>query len=156
MQPGDLARVAPVSSCAYFLDADGTLLDIMPRPEDVVADDGLRTLLAELTGAARGALALISGRTINDIDRIFAPLVFPVSGLHGAEIRFPDRSRSGPNDGAMDGVRRPLADFMAAHPGLRRTKARRSRCISGRRRNSAMRSWSFSGSWRNKAVLRCK
>src|ERR1700674_547508 len=47
MPPGDLARIAPVSSCAYFLDADGTLLDIMPRPEDVVADDELRELLAE-------------------------------------------------------------------------------------------------------------
>ncbi|HXN89432.1 MAG TPA: trehalose-phosphatase [Methylocella sp.] len=120
MQPGDLARIAPLSSCAYFLDADGTLLDIMPRPEDVVADETLRTLLAGLAIAARGALALVSGRTIADIDRIFAPLVFPVSGVHGAEIRFPDRSRgSSPNDGAMDAVRQPLADFMAAHPGLR-------------------------------------
>jgi len=120
MQPGDLARIAPLSSCAYFLDADGTLLDIMPRPEDVVADDGLRTLLAGLVGAAQGALGLVSGRAIKDIDRIFAPLIFPVSGLHGAEIRFPDRSRgSSANDGAMDGVRRPLAGFVAAHPGLR-------------------------------------
>jgi trehalose 6-phosphate phosphatase len=120
LKPGDLARIAPLSSCAYFLDADGTLLDIMPRPEDVVADDGLRTLLAGLVGATRGALALVSGRTIEDIDRIFAPLILPVSGLHGAEIRFPDKSRSSsPNDDAMDGVRPPLADFMAAHPGLR-------------------------------------
>jgi trehalose 6-phosphate phosphatase len=119
MQPGDLAKIAPLSSCAYFLDVDGTLLDIVPRPEDVVADDGLRTLLAGLFGAARGALALVSGRTIADIDRIFAPLVFPVSGVHGAEIRFPDRSRgSRPNDGAMDGVRQPLARFIAAHPAL--------------------------------------
>jgi trehalose 6-phosphate phosphatase len=119
MQPGDLARIAPLSSCAYFLDVDGTLLDIMPRPEDVVADEGLRTLLAGLVGAARGALALVSGRAIKDIDRIFAPLIFPAAGLHGAEIRFPDRSRSGPPHGAMDGVRQPLAHFMAAHPGLR-------------------------------------
>jgi trehalose 6-phosphate phosphatase len=119
MQPGDLARIAPLSSCAYFLDADGTLLDIMPRPEDVVADETLRALLAGLSGAARGALALVSGRAISDIDRIFAPLVFPVSGLHGAEIRFPDGSRISPSNGAMDGVRPPLAVFMAAHPGLR-------------------------------------
>src|ERR1700730_14795793 len=117
MQPGDLAKIAPLSSCAYFLDADGTLLDIMPRPEDVVADDGLRTLLAGLVGAAQGALGLVSGRAIKDIDRIFAPLIFPVSGLHGGEIRFPDGSCSGPSDGAMDGVRPPLAAFMAAHPG---------------------------------------
>jgi trehalose 6-phosphate phosphatase len=120
MQPSDLARIAPLSSCAYFLDADGTLLDIMPRPEDVVADETLRTLLAGLAGAAGGALALVSGRAIKDIDRIFAPLIFPVSGLHGAEIRFPDRSRgNSANDGAMDRVRRPLAGFVAAHPGLR-------------------------------------
>lgn len=120
LQPGDLARIAPLCSCAYFLDADGTLLDIMPHPEDVVADETLRTLLAGLVGAARGALALVTGRAIKDIDRIFAPLIFPVAGLHGAEIRFPDRSRgNSPNDGAMDGVRQPLADFMAAHPGLR-------------------------------------
>jgi trehalose 6-phosphate phosphatase len=120
MRPGDLARIAPVSSCAYFLDADGTLLDIKPRPEDVVADDGLRELLAELAFAARGALALVSGRAIKDIDRIFAPLIFPVSGLHGAEIRYPDRSRRGsPHDGAMDGVRQPLAGFVGARPGLR-------------------------------------
>jgi trehalose 6-phosphate phosphatase len=119
IKPGGLARIAPLSSCAYFLDADGTLLDIMPRPEDVVADAILRTLLAELAGAARGALALVSGRTIEDIDRIFAPLIFPVAGLHGAEIRFPDRSRGYPPHGAMDGVRPPLVGFIAAHPGLR-------------------------------------
>jgi trehalose 6-phosphate phosphatase len=120
IKPGDLARIAPLSSCAYFLDADGTLLDIMPRPEDVVADEALRTLLVGIAGAAGGALGLVSGRAIKDIDRIFAPLIFPAAGLHGAEIRFPDRSRSGsPNDGAMDCVRQPLADFVAAHPGLR-------------------------------------
>src|SRR5437660_11000244 len=45
---------------------------------------------------------------------------FPAAGLHGAEIRFPDTSRNiSPNDGAMDCVRQPLADFVAAHPGLR-------------------------------------
>jgi trehalose 6-phosphate phosphatase len=120
MQPGDLARIAPISSCAYFLDADGTLLDIMPRPEDVVTDETLRTLLAALALAARGALALVSGRAIEDVDRIFAPLFLPAAGLHGAEIRFPDASRSiSPNDGAMDCVRPPVAHFIAAHPGLR-------------------------------------
>ncbi len=110
--------MAPLSSCAYFLDADGTLLDIMPRPEDVIADEPLRTLLARLAGATRGALALVSGRTIKDIDRIFAPLVFAAAGLHGAEVRFPDRSRGSPPDVAMVGVRPALAKFMAAHPGL--------------------------------------
>jgi trehalose 6-phosphate phosphatase len=126
IKPGDLARIAPLSSCAYFLDVDGTLLDIMPRPEDVVADETLRTLLVGIAGAAGGALGLVSGRAIKDIDRIFAPLIFPAAGLHGAEIRFPDRSCSGsPDDGVMDRVRPPLADFIAAHPGLRLEDQRR-------------------------------
>ncbi|MGH6936888.1 MAG: trehalose-phosphatase [Methylocella sp.] len=120
MKPGDLARIAPLSSCAYFLDVDGTLLDIMPRPEGVAAEESLKTLLAGLVGATRGALGLVSGRAIKGIDRIFAPLVFPAAGLHGAEIRFPDGSRSGtPTGREMDCVRQPLADFIAAHPSLR-------------------------------------
>ncbi|HEY4847076.1 MAG TPA: trehalose-phosphatase [Methylocella sp.] len=82
MQPGDLARIAPCSACAYFLDADGTLLDMMPRPEDVVADETLRRLLAELAGAARGALALVSGCTIEDIDRIIAPPKLVLRAMH--------------------------------------------------------------------------
>jgi trehalose 6-phosphate phosphatase len=118
MQPGDLARIAPCSRCAYFLDVDGTLLGIMPRPEDVIADEGLLTLLARLAQAADGALALVSGRTIGDIDRIFAPLIFPAAGLHGAEIRFPDGRRRLSN-GLKDAVRRPVADFVAQRPGLR-------------------------------------
>jgi hypothetical protein len=68
MQPGVLARIAPLASSAYFLDVDGTLFEIKPRPEDVVADEILRTLLAGLAGAARGALALVSERAIKDID----------------------------------------------------------------------------------------
>jgi trehalose 6-phosphate phosphatase len=120
IKPCDLARIAPLSSCAYFLDVDGTLLDIMPRPEDVAAEESLKTLLTGLFDATRGALGLVSGRAIKCIDRIFAPLVFPAAGLHGAEIRYPDRSRGdSPNTGEMDCVRQPLADFIAAHPGLR-------------------------------------
>ena len=108
-----------MSAFAYFLDVDGTLLEIKPRPEDVVADEGLRALLTGLTAAVGGALGLVSGRKIDDLDRIFAPLIFPAAGLHGAEIRFPDGSRSSSVDGAMDPVRRKVADFVAAHSGLR-------------------------------------
>ena len=52
----------------------------MPRPEDVVADEPLRTLLVGIAGAAGGALGLVSGRAIKDIDRIFAPLIFSRGG----------------------------------------------------------------------------
>jgi trehalose 6-phosphate phosphatase len=78
---------------ALFLDVDGTLLDLAERPENVVTPSGL---IATLAGAERklaGALALISGRSIDNIDRLFTPLRLRVSGVHGAEIRFdPDGS----------------------------------------------------------------
>jgi hypothetical protein len=63
MQPGVLARIAPLASSAYFLDVDGTLFEIKPRPENVVADEKLRTLLACLPGlrVARSPLSA-SGR----------------------------------------------------------------------------------------------
>jgi trehalose 6-phosphate phosphatase len=120
MRPGDLAKIAPCCCCAYFLDVDGTLLDIMPRPEDVVADESLRRLLVRLADAAGGAVGLISGRMIADIDRIFAPLIFSAAGVHGAELRFPDGSRNSSSpDSALHNIRQLLADFVAAHNGLR-------------------------------------
>jgi trehalose 6-phosphate phosphatase len=119
LQPGDLAKRAPCEACAFFLDVDGTLLEIEPRPEDVAADATLKYLLAELGAAAGGALALISGRALVDIDRIFAPLIFCAAGSHGAEIRYPDGSRRSSNYHVMDNARPQVLDFIAAHPGLR-------------------------------------
>ena len=75
---------------AFFLDVDGTLLGFKDHPQDVVADAALLALLERLRGAAGGALALISGRMIADLDRIVAPLILPAGGVHGAELRFAD------------------------------------------------------------------
>jgi trehalose 6-phosphate phosphatase len=119
LQPGDLAKLAPCAASAYFLDVDGTLLEIQPRPEDVAADAILLRLLTQLAAAVQGALALVSGRALADIDRIFAPLTFCAAGLHGADIRFPDGSRRSSNRDAMDDVRQRVSDFIAGHPGLR-------------------------------------
>jgi trehalose 6-phosphate phosphatase len=88
--------VAPLNdaSVALFLDVDGTLLDLAARPDDVVVPGGLVTTLAGIEHKLAGALALISGRSIDDVDQLFAPLRLRVSGVHGAEIRFdPDGSR---------------------------------------------------------------
>jgi trehalose 6-phosphate phosphatase len=87
--------VAPLSdaSVALFLDVDGTLLDLAARPDEVVTPVGLVKTLAEAERKLAGALALISGRSIDDIDQLFTPLRLRVSGVHGAEIRFdPDGS----------------------------------------------------------------
>ena len=77
----------PMKRCAFLLDIDGTLLDLAPAPDQVVVPKGLRTALQALFEQTAGALAFVSGREIVDIDRIFAPAVFPAVGGHGAEMR---------------------------------------------------------------------
>src|SRR5581483_1593773 len=72
---------------AFLLDIDGTLLDIAPSPWDVVVSNGLRSSLHSLSQRTGGALALVSGRPADDIDRLFAPLRLPIIGGHGAELR---------------------------------------------------------------------
>jgi len=75
-------------SIALLLDVDGTMIDIGPSPDDVHVSDELRASLTRLFDLAGGALALVSGRPIADLDRLFAPLALPAIGGHGAELRF--------------------------------------------------------------------
>jgi trehalose 6-phosphate phosphatase len=116
--PGELAQLAPARASAYFLDVDGTLLEIEPHPQDVCADLPLVELLSCLAADLNGALALVSGRAIDDLDRIFSPRSFPSAGLHGAEIRFADGARTCAGSAAMDIARPELRAFAAKHPGL--------------------------------------
>lgn len=77
-----------------FLDVDGTLIDIAPNPDAVFVPP---SLVRDLKAAERrlgGALALVSGRTIEDLDRLFNPLRLKASGVHGAEFRFDSRQES--------------------------------------------------------------
>jgi trehalose 6-phosphate phosphatase len=72
---------------AILLDVDGTLLDIAPTPHEVHAPASLLTTLERLQKRVGGALALVSGRPLADLDRIFAPLQLAAIGGHGAEMR---------------------------------------------------------------------
>jgi trehalose 6-phosphate phosphatase len=72
---------------AFFLDLDGTLLDIAVTPEAVDPGPEEVALLRELAAASQGATALISGRSLARIDELFAPLVLPAAGQHGVERR---------------------------------------------------------------------
>ncbi|AMO25353.1 trehalose phosphatase [Ramlibacter tataouinensis] len=76
-----------VPSSALFLDFDGTLVDIAPEPEAVVVPAGLVASLEALGHYLGGALALISGRPIEQIDAFLQPLCLPAAGVHGAERR---------------------------------------------------------------------
>jgi trehalose 6-phosphate phosphatase len=114
----DLVALAPPESSAFFFDVDGTLLELRRRPEEVVADEHLRGLLTRLQTAAGGAVALVSGRSLSDLDRIFDPLTLPAAGLHGADIRLPDGSRRTARADLMNEVRPLVADFAASHDGI--------------------------------------
>src|ERR1700692_1539776 len=76
-----------LDECAVLLDIDGTLLDLAPTPREVWVPPGLAKTLKSLHDKTSGALALVSGRSLNDIDLIFAPEQFPAVGGHGAEMR---------------------------------------------------------------------
>ena len=73
--------------CAILLDIDGTILDIAPAPQEVWVPPTLRQTLGDLRALTGGALALVSGRKLDDIDMMFAPLELAAIGGHGAEIR---------------------------------------------------------------------
>jgi trehalose 6-phosphate phosphatase len=72
---------------ALFLDIDGTLVDHAPTPDAVHVDPRVLEFLERLRDRNEGALALVSGRAIGDIDRLLKPHVFAASGQHGVERR---------------------------------------------------------------------
>ena len=78
LRPGEIS---------LFLDVDGTLLDLAPHPDAVEVPTDLVGALAAAERRLGGALALISGRPIATLDRLFTPLRLRASGVHGAEIR---------------------------------------------------------------------
>jgi trehalose 6-phosphate phosphatase len=82
----DFAALA-LASIALLLDVDGTLIDIAPSPFEVHVPDELCRSLERLLERSGGALALVSGRPIRDLDKLFAPLTLPAVGGHGAEMR---------------------------------------------------------------------
>jgi trehalose 6-phosphate phosphatase len=82
-----LKRLGTLAGSALFLDVDGTLVDIAATPQDVIVPDGLVRLLGLLTRRLEGALAIVTGRPIVEIDNIFSPLAPVAAGIHGAELR---------------------------------------------------------------------
>jgi trehalose 6-phosphate phosphatase len=78
---------------ALFLDMDGTLLELAATPESVTVPGGLVELLRRLANGLGGALAIVTGRRIVEVDHILKPLRLAASGVHGAELRI---SAAGP------------------------------------------------------------
>ncbi len=114
LDPHDLNRLA------ILLDVDGTLLDIAPTPREVVVPPDLPETLARVRDRLDGALALVSGRMIAELDDFFAPLQLAAIGGHGAEMRpVADgpliTGRATPLDAEF---KQRLKDIAACHPGV--------------------------------------
>jgi trehalose 6-phosphate phosphatase len=111
----------PLSAIALFLDVDGTLLEIAARPQAVSVPDELRQRLRALFVAGGGAVALVSGRAISDLDALFAPLTLPSAGLHGFEHRGASgayRRRPPPSMAALESARGAMLHLARQHAGL--------------------------------------
>jgi trehalose 6-phosphate phosphatase len=106
--------------CALFLDIDGTLAEFALTPREVRIDRQLVAALPFLRVRHGGALALVTGRSIKDVDRMFPDLGIPVAGQHGCERR--DASGTlhlhASNAAVLEKLRALFAAFAARHPGL--------------------------------------
>ena len=109
-----------IDGLALFLDFDGTLVDLAPRPDLVHLPDPVRDSLRSLAARTGGALALVSGRPIAEIDHYLAPLQLPAAGLHGAERRSIDGTirRFDVDRNEVAAMRRAAQAFVDATPGL--------------------------------------
>jgi trehalose 6-phosphate phosphatase len=111
-------QAPPLRGCAVFLDIDGTLLNLAATPAAVMVPPQLHALLHQLAGKVKGALALISGRSLADIDRLFGPGL-SVAAEHGAVLRDASGAiiESLTENNALLPLLAPLRAAVAAHPG---------------------------------------
>ena len=111
----------PLARCddALFVDLDGTLVDLAPTPDAVTVHPELPVLLARLQCLLGGAVAVVSGRPVAQIDHLLQPLSACAAGVHGVERRSADGKLQRL---AIDGLQ-PVAALVRAvvdaHPGLR-------------------------------------
>lgn len=112
--------VPPPGQAALFIDFDGTLAPIAERPSDVTLPPAAREQLERLAPICGGALAVVSGRGLQDLDALLAPLRLPGAGLHGAQWR-----DAGGRENTLDLDSGPIASmaqalqaYADAHPGV--------------------------------------
>lgn len=105
-------------SCALFLDFDGTMVDIAPQPHAVHVPQPLLAVVQDLQRYLQGAVAVISGRPMTQIDDFLRPLELPVAGVHGTERRGADGRVHLLNTHPLDHVEEAACTLAAQHPGL--------------------------------------
>jgi len=105
---------------AYFLDFDGTLLDLAATPDAIRVDTALPMLLSDLQRTCGGAVALISGRALADLDLRLGLPNLPKSGQHGLERRDAEGRvwLHASSLQARETIRVALAPLLRRHSGL--------------------------------------
>jgi trehalose 6-phosphate phosphatase len=99
---------------ALFLDLDGTLVNLAPTPSEVTADTALTTLLLEIQARTDGAVAVLTGRSLQDADRLLKRSIACVGALHGQHCRAVDKTlRQEPPSEAWDRAKEIIADLVA-------------------------------------------
>ncbi|MDB5886191.1 MAG: trehalose 6-phosphatase [Polaromonas sp.] len=117
MQSDSLPALTPCM--ALFLDFDGTLVALAPQPEGVQVPHGLTAILATLHRQLDGALALVSGRRLLDLDNFLAPLLLPAAGEHGAQRRTADGLLVSAPQPALEQVLQAGENLVTRYPALR-------------------------------------
>lgn len=107
-----------LNTIALLLDVDGTIVDIGPSPTEVQVSRALLESLKRLSELTGGAVALVSGRPIADLDRLFAPLHLAAVGGHGAEMRVRDNEIFYWTKPLPPNLRQRLADAQNIGPGI--------------------------------------
>jgi trehalose 6-phosphate phosphatase len=119
MQIATTSLTTDLRECAILLDIDGTILDIAPAPQEVWVPPTLRHTLGRLQELTGGAVALVSGRKLSDIDLIFAPLQLAAIGGHGAELRPVPGTEPQTRVGSLSAdLKRMLATLTELGPGI--------------------------------------
>jgi trehalose 6-phosphate phosphatase len=109
-----------LNGASLFLDLDGTLLELLDRPDAVVADEELRALLAGLGVRLDGRIAIISGRSLTQLDAILGPVAqaIALSGSHGCEHRWRGATERPERPASLDAAGARFAAFAAGRDGV--------------------------------------
>lgn len=116
MDAGDIGPTPPPGPAALFLDLDGTLLDIAPRPDLVRVPDGFGRLLDRLADRLAGAVAIVTGRGVDSARPLLDGAAVVLAAEHGAVIEAPCLPHLPLPEPEPD-WREEAARFVAAWPG---------------------------------------
>ena len=108
-------------ACALFLDVDGTLIGFDADPAAVRLLPQVREAIGAISDRLGGAVALVSGRPLAQLDLLFAPLRLPAAGLHGHQFRGDARAAADiPADSSafLHELHRQATHLAASHPGV--------------------------------------